>query len=265
MTDRLNVYANYGQGFETPTFIELAYRPVGSGLNLSLQPSVSDSAEVGLKALIGRTQRLNLAALRREDAGRDRHQHGDRRSHDVQECRADRAQGVEAAWQGDLGAGFAGYASYTYLSAKFTDEATTGVPPQIVPAGARLPGVPATSAYGELTWSYPQAWGLNAAVEVQYAGKVYVNDRNTDAAPAWTIANLRVGFEQRVGRVGAARVRAAQQHRQRQLRRDRDRRRHQRPLFRAVGDPQLPRRRQRICNVLTRLRATRARRSRCTG
>ena len=43
VTDRINLYANYGQGFETPTFIELAYRPVGSGLNLSLQPSVSDS------------------------------------------------------------------------------------------------------------------------------------------------------------------------------------------------------------------------------
>ncbi len=199
VTDRINLYANYGQGFETPTFIELAYRPVGSGLNLSLQPSVSDSAEVGLKALIGRTQRLNLAAfdVKTQDeivintatGGRTTYKNAGRTER----------KGVEAAWQGDLGAGFTGYASYTYLSAKFTDEATTGVPPQIVPAGARLPGVPATSAYGELAWSYPQAWGLNAAVEVQYAGKVYVNDRNTDAAPAWTIANLRVGFEQRVG------------------------------------------------------------------
>ena len=38
VTDRVNVYANYGQGFETPTFVELAYRPVGSGLNFALQP-----------------------------------------------------------------------------------------------------------------------------------------------------------------------------------------------------------------------------------
>ena len=69
-----------------------------------------------------------------------------------------------------------------------------------MPAGAWLPGVPAgSSAYGELSWAYPQASGLNAALEVQYAAKMYVNDRNTDAAPAWTIANLRVGFEQQVG------------------------------------------------------------------
>jgi iron complex outermembrane recepter protein len=198
-TDHINVYANYGQGFETPTFIELAYRPVGSGLNLALQPSVSDSAEIGLKALFANGQRVNLAAFDIQTSdeivvdaavgGRTTYKNASKT----------RRKGVEAAWEGTLGAGFSGYASYTYLSAKFANEATTGLPPQVVPAGARLPGVPGSSAFGELSWSYPQAAGLNAALEVQYAGKVYVNDRNTDAAPAWTIANLRVGFEQRTG------------------------------------------------------------------
>jgi len=198
-TESINVYANYGQGFETPAFAELAYRPVGSGLNLALQPSVSDSAEIGLKALVANGQRLNLAAFNIETAdeivvntavgGRTTYKNAAKT----------RRKGIEAGWEGNLGAGFVGYASYTVLSAKFTAEATTGVPPQIVPAGARLPGVPGSSAYGELSWSYPQAAGLAAAVEVQYAGKVYVNDRNTDAAPAWTIASVRVGFEQRAG------------------------------------------------------------------
>jgi len=199
VTDRLNVYANYGQGFETPTFIELAYRPVGSGLNFGLQPAVSNSGEVGLKALIGRDQRFNVAAfdIRTSDEIVIDTATGGRTTY--KNAAKTERKGVEAAWQGNLGAGFAIYASYTYLSAKFTDAATTGLPPQIVPAGARLPGVPGTSAYGELSWSYPQAWGLNAALEVQYAGKIYVNDRNTDAAPAWTIASLRVGFEQKSG------------------------------------------------------------------
>ena len=55
------------------------------------------------------------------------------------------------------------------------------------------------NAYGEITWTYPAAAGLVAGLEVQYAGKMYVNDRNTDAAPAYTIGNLRVGLEQRAG------------------------------------------------------------------
>jgi hypothetical protein len=83
-----------------------------------------------------------------------------------------------------VGEGFAGHASYTYLSAKFADEATTGVPRQIAPAGSRLPGVPGSRAYGELSWSHPQVAGVNAALEILYAGKVYANARNTDAAPA---------------------------------------------------------------------------------
>ena len=74
------------------------------------------------------------------------------------------------------------------------------MPPQVVPEGARLPGVPAANAYGEITWSYPAAAGLNAGLEVQYAGRMYVNDRNTDFAPAYTIGNLRIGFVQTAGR-----------------------------------------------------------------
>ena len=198
--DNVNVYANYGQGFETPTFAELAYRPVGSGLNLGLQPAVSNSGEIGLKAFIGKRQRVNAAVFNVETTdeivvdtavgGRTTYKNaGDTRR-----------RGAEVSWEGDLGAGLSGYASYTWLSAKFTAEATTGLPPLVVPVGARLPGVPLANGYAELVWSHPPAAGLSAAVEIQYAGKIYVNDRNTDAAPAYTIGNVRVGFEQRAGR-----------------------------------------------------------------
>ena len=40
----------------------------------------------------------------------------------------------------------------------------------------------------------------NTGVEAQYVGKIYVNDRNTDAAPAYAIVNARVGFAQKAGR-----------------------------------------------------------------
>ena len=94
-------------------------------------------------------------------------------------------------------AGFRAYASYTRLSGKFANDATTGLPPQLVPAGARLPGVPLASAYAEMTGSYPRAAGFEAALEMQYVGNIYVNDRNTDAAPASTMSNVRISFEQR--------------------------------------------------------------------
>jgi iron complex outermembrane receptor protein len=153
-----------------------------------------------MKALVGSTQRFNLAAFHIETTDEIVIDTATGGRTTYKNAAKTRRKGLEAAWQGDLGAGFAGYASYTYLSARFADDATTGVPPQVVPAGAWLPGVPAGSAaYAELSWTRPQTAGLNAALEVQYAAKMYVNDRNTDAAPAWTVANIRVGFEQRAG------------------------------------------------------------------
>ena len=81
---------------------------------------------------------------------------------------------------------------------------TSGTPPLVVPAGNRLPGVPGRQADGELAWTPAGFGGFSAAAEVLYVAKLYVNDRNTDAAPAYTIANLRAGFERLHGRAKLA-------------------------------------------------------------
>jgi len=197
--DDINVYANWGEGFETPTFIELAYRNAGTGLNFALQPAISRSTEVGIKAYFAGAQRINLAAFSTHttneiiiDAatgGRTTYKNAGRT----------RRRGVEAQWEGALGHGLSAYAAYTYLSARFAEDTTTGTPPLLVPAGSRLPAVPAASAYAEIAWTRPDWSGFSVALEAQYADKLYVNERNTDAAPAYTVANVRVGFEQRVG------------------------------------------------------------------
>jgi iron complex outermembrane receptor protein len=195
----VNVYANWGEGFETPTFIELAYRNVGTGLNFALQPAISRSTEIGVKAYFAGAHRVNLAAFSTNTSneiivdastgGRTTYKNAGRT----------RRRGVEAQWEGTIGGGFTAYAAYTYLSAKFAEDTTTGTPPLLVPAGSRLPAVPANSAYAELAWTRSEWSGFSTALEVQYADKLYVNERNTDAAPAYTVANVRAGFEQRVG------------------------------------------------------------------
>ena len=199
VTDAVNVYASYGQGFETPTFTELAYRPVGSGLNLGLDPSVSTSAEMGFKAISG-SQRVNVAAFATDTKNElvINAATGGRTTY--KNAAKTRRRGVELAWEGNLGAGVAGYAAYTYLDATYASSLTTGLPPVTVPAGNRLPGVPQSSAYAELSWSQPTWYGFSAALELAAAGKVYVNDANSDAAPGYLIGNLRVGFAQQSGR-----------------------------------------------------------------
>ncbi|HWZ74847.1 MAG TPA: TonB-dependent receptor [Casimicrobiaceae bacterium] len=194
----VNVYANWGEGFETPTFIELAYRTVGTGLNFGLQPSVSRSGEIGVKALVGQNQRMTLAAFSTKTSNEIIIDTATGGRTTYKNASKTQRRGVEAEWEANLGQGLTAYASYTYLSAKFAAEASTGVPPQPIPVGARLPGVPAANAYAELAWSRPQWNGFSTAVEVLYAGKMYVNERNTDAAPSYVAANVRAGFEQRV-------------------------------------------------------------------
>ena len=60
----------------------------------------------------------------------------------------------------------------------------------------RLPAVPSKQAYGEIAWVPGRWFGFDTALEVQYVDKLYVNERNSDAAPAWTVVNARLGFGQ---------------------------------------------------------------------
>lgn len=197
-TPDVNAYVNWGVGFETPTFIELAYRPVGSGLNFGLQPAVSRSTEAGVKARSQQTQ-INIAVFTIDTSNEIIVDSATGGRTTYKNASKTRRRGVEAEWNATLGGGFTAYASYTYLSAKFAAESFTGSPSQALPAGSKLPGVPAASAFAELAWSRPEWLGASAALELQYADKLYVNELNTDAAPRYAVANVRVGLEQNHG------------------------------------------------------------------
>ena len=197
--DTLNVYASYGQGFETPTFAEMAYRPIGPGLNLDLNPATSNSVELGLKWLPTPRQRVNVAIFNADTkqeivvdtatGGRTTYRNASNT----------RRRGFEAEWDGDLGAGVTAHVNYSWLLAEFGESYVSGLPPVVVPAGAKLPGVPPQQAYGILNWTPGGYYGFNAAIEVQYVGRIYANDRNTAFAPANTIGNARIGFAQQSG------------------------------------------------------------------
>src|SRR5204862_4828405 len=62
----LHFYANTGEGFETPTFAELVYRPGGAtGLNFDLRAAKSRHVEGGVKARLAGV-RVEAAAFRIE-------------------------------------------------------------------------------------------------------------------------------------------------------------------------------------------------------
>jgi len=193
VNDDLNLHASYGEGFETPTLAELAYRNGGTGLNLTLRPATSRAAEMGVKARIGARHRVNAAIFNIDTTNEIVVDTATGGRTTFKNAGATRRNGAEAAWDGLYTHGVRAHVALTWLRAEFAEQFTTGSPPTIVASGSRLPAVPSKQAYGELAWA-PADSALSAALELQYVDKLHVNDRNTDAAPAYTVMNARVGF-----------------------------------------------------------------------
>ena len=136
--ENLNLYASYGQGFETPTFAEMAYRPTGPGLNLALDPATSTAYEIGMKWFPTTSQRLNLAAF---TATTDQEivvdsATGGRTTY--RNASQTKRRGFEAAWDADLGQGLSRNVNRTYLLADFAEPFATGIPPVVTPGSRCL-------------------------------------------------------------------------------------------------------------------------------
>jgi iron complex outermembrane receptor protein len=200
LTPAVNLYANAGKGFETPTFIEMAYQPNGaSGLNFGLKPSTSRSYEAGIKAFVTTGTRINLALFEvksNKEIVADTSSFG--RTTYANAGKTGRS-GLELSVDNDLGHEFKTHLAYTILDASFKDAYRTSAGTTIK-SGNKLPGTPGNTFYGELSWRHP-ASGFSTALEARYSGKVYVDDINSDAAAAYTLFNWKGGFEQRLSRV----------------------------------------------------------------
>ena len=197
-----SLYANYGRGFETPTFAELAYRSSGPGLNFGLQAAKSRHVEAGVKAILGRL-RVNAALYdiaTRDEIATDTNSGGRATFKNV--GRTNR-RGFELGADARLALGFEAAIAWTRMEAKFleTFRSVAGTPSVAVtvPAGAELPGVPRATFYGELRWRYQPA-GFVAAIEHLHKSRIWVDDRNSQAADAWGVTNLAAGFTQLRGR-----------------------------------------------------------------
>jgi iron complex outermembrane recepter protein len=212
-TQDMNLYASYGKGFETPTLNDLAYRSAdGSlpGLNLGLKPARSDNYEAGIKAGNGHV-RTNLAVFyikTIDELAVLENFNGRTVDQNIGETHR---RGAELAADANWSSGFSARFAYTYIRAVVAHPYFTCVTapcnPLTTPAGRPpanylpvasgnfLPAIPENSVYLGLTWTY-SPWGFSTTLETQGRGKIYADDRNTDAAAGYWVANWRAGFEQ---------------------------------------------------------------------
>ena len=198
ITPTLNAYANYGRGFETPTFAETTYSNAtsGAGPNLSMVPSKSKNYEIGLKAFVTSNTRMNLA-LFKVDTKNEIVVTANSGPQNVYDSTANtERKGIEFSLDSRLPYNFNYYQTYTYLDSKFKNSFTNTVG-GLVAAGNRLSGVYKNTAYTELSWKYP-ALNFSSAIENIYYSDVHGYDSNAAdrKADAFSIVNLRASLKQ---------------------------------------------------------------------
>lgn len=199
-SDLWHLYASYGNGFETPTFNELGYRPDGTaGLNFNLVPARSRNGELGSKLRMGGGGEFDVAvfeastrheiAVLTSSGGRTTYQNIDNA----------RRRGAEAKFVQPLASGWRFEAAYTWLDATFESDfltcpaaATCTAPNTLVTAGSRIPGVPKQQFFAALRYGHDSGW--NASVETNAASNVAVNDQNTQYAPGYGVLGASVGY-----------------------------------------------------------------------
>lgn len=194
VTPVVNLYANFGKAFETPTLVETSFldASAGTGPNLNIKPSTSDNYELGAKALIGNNTRVNAALFRISTeneiitnttvSGRTSYQNG----------KTTTRSGAEFSIDSQLQNNFSLYGAYTFLDATFSEAFGS------VQKGNYIPGTYRSQIYGEIAWKYlPQK--LQVALEGRYNSRVYVSDDNSDNAPSYFIFNVRGSIQQEVG------------------------------------------------------------------
>ena len=204
INEQFHLYGAAGRGFETPTLNELSYRSISgavTGLNFGLRPARSSHYEFGLKAQPNHDTQFTAAVFHvntRDEIVVQQNSGGRSVFQNVGKTRRD---GAELTFDGHWSGGMGALLSYTILKATYGEDFNTCGPPPcaspnvLIPSGKRLPGVPQTSLYGELSWRHAPS-GFSMALEGHLVGKVYVDDGNSDVAPAYAVANLRTGFEQ---------------------------------------------------------------------
>ncbi len=191
---RLNLHASLGSGFETPTLVELAYRPDGSsGLNLDLRPARSRNAELGMKWRPRDGLRADLALFRSETraelvvatnaGGRASFANAGRSAR----------QGIELELEAALGETMSLQLAWTGLDASVRETylacagAPCTVPTQRIERGTRLAGVP--RSMGRLRWD---GWrgGWRGFAEVRQVSSVTVNDAASATAAGHALFDL---------------------------------------------------------------------------
>jgi iron complex outermembrane receptor protein len=198
--DHLNLYANYGQGFESPTLAEVAYQggttPVLAQFNPGLKASSSQHYEVGAKWVPQRGSRVDFSVFQINSTDEIVVAASASGQTSYKNAPGTSRSGFELAGSTSLTPHVSATVSASMLDAQYSQAFTSGTTP--IASGNKIPGIPQTSFYSELAWTgqaaplgaKSAAPGPRLAVELVHSGRIYADDVNTASADGRTVFNL---------------------------------------------------------------------------
>ena len=207
-TDRLNLYANYGKGFETPTLAEVAYIDNGNNtptarFNPALRASSSQHYEIGAKWLPSNTSRVDLTAYQIDSRDEIVVAYGGSGPTSYKNAPGTQRRGVELSANNWLTPHVSALLSASWIDANFTQAYTSST--GNVLAGNKMPGIPQHFVFSELLWTSQAVGGgrraamlgTRAGFEFVSAGRLYANDTNvyggsSASVPGYTALNAKV-------------------------------------------------------------------------
>ena len=188
----VTVYGTYSTSFETPTTTEFANPSGAGGFNPLLEPQAATNLEVGLRGGVGSRTRYELAVfdIGVEDElipyeipsspGRDFFANAGRSNR----------TGLEATLISQPTDRIGVTLSYTYADFTFADFLDDNGNDY---SGNRIPGTVEQLVFAELSYRDPAGWF--GVLDALHVGDQFANNANTVADGAYTLSNLRLGFD----------------------------------------------------------------------
>ena len=207
--DNLNLYANYGRGFETPTLAEAAYTSTtiaSSTFNTTLNAARSQHYEVGAKWLPSKTSRLDATFFQVNTTDEIVILSSSGGVTTYKNAPGTSRSGWELAATSLINQHVRASLSASAIDAQYSEAFTSGS--TSVASGSKLPGIPQHFLFGELLWANQgldtarrkQRLGTTAGIEVISAGRLYADDTNSASADGYTIYNLKASHGWSVGK-----------------------------------------------------------------
>ena len=189
ISESANLYGNVSTSFETPTLNELSNNPVGTGgFNPDLKPQEATNLEIGLKGIINRKLRYEVALFKIDVTNEIlAYELADFPDRDFfQNAGSTDRLGTEASLTYNLSKGLTAHLNYTYSD--FTFEDFDDFDDNV------LPGIPKHSTFAAVTYS--SSAGFFAALQARFIGSLYTNNSNSVEEDGYTVVNLNLGYNQ---------------------------------------------------------------------